>query len=190
MKRRFSLPVATPSCYTGSTEDVKHPRLTKRGNLYWFRAKLLADLLQHFRPKRERTYSLRTSDVRGALEKVRVASVRFDQEMLEVRRKLATAPLLTITDAEVERLAGIYLSNVLEEDEETRRDGLAGDHVFAAVKRQVVEAGGTTRFSDPQTRRDTGLTGGLGPKGFTRCRGTGAAGHWCFTRYRGTGAEG
>lgn len=105
-------------------EDVsKHPRLTVRGNRYWFRAKIPADLQGHFK-ERERTFSLGTSDYREAVEKVRVESVKFDQEMLEARRKAAAEPVNTISDTEIQRLAAIYLSEVLEEDEEVRREGL------------------------------------------------------------------
>jgi hypothetical protein len=71
-------------------DDVaKPPRLHRRGSVYYFRAKIPADLLLHFAPAKERTLSLRTSNRREAEERVRVESVKFDQEMAEAMEKLA-----------------------------------------------------------------------------------------------------
>jgi hypothetical protein len=39
----------------------KHPRLQRRGAVYWFRVKIPKDLIAHF-GRREIAYSLRTSD--------------------------------------------------------------------------------------------------------------------------------
>ena len=121
---------------------AKHPRLWLRGNRYWFRAKVPANLREHLRPTTEHTYSLRTSDPREALEKVRVESVKFDQEMAEARRRQKATPQTTLSDTEIDRLAAIHFSQVLEEDEEYRTEGLSErDYRKLSETLAIVEAG-------------------------------------------------
>lgn len=77
--------VERPTCWTGSKEDVKRPRLTQRGRMYWFRARVPADLRPHYAPKTEIIVSLKTSDPRDALGKMRVEPVKVDQEFKTAR---------------------------------------------------------------------------------------------------------
>jgi hypothetical protein len=66
--KAFGYRIVTPMCYTGSMEEVcKHPRLARRGRVYWFRAKVPVDLRAHYAPKKEITYSLRVTDPKEAL---------------------------------------------------------------------------------------------------------------------------
>ena len=123
----------------------KHPRLAKRGNRYSFRAKFPKDLQSYFHPSRERVLALGTSDPRDALAKVRVELVKFDQEMIEVRRRIAAAPVTTlnISATEIDRLAAIWTADVMAEDEEARSEGLT-DHDYDKLTEtlDIVDAGG------------------------------------------------
>ena len=119
------------------TELSKHPWLALRGRVFWFRAKVPTDLQEHYTPKREVTFSLRTSDRKEALELVRVEAVKLDQEFATARRLRDATPQTELSDVEIERLATLYLHQLLEEDEEIRRDGTDGEAVYAAVRAQL-----------------------------------------------------
>ncbi|MEM8590806.1 MAG: DUF6538 domain-containing protein [Pseudomonadota bacterium] len=97
-----------------------HPRLKKRGSVYYFRARVPVDLLEHYAPRKEITFSLRTSDPGKALEKVRVEAVKLDQEFAAARRCVHEQPIIEISDVEAERLGALVLHNLLKEDEESR----------------------------------------------------------------------
>jgi len=107
-------------------EMAKHPRLHIRKNSrnYYFRAKVPIDLQEHY-GKREIAYSLRTSDPKKALEKVRIESVKFDQECAEARRKLSATKVDKLSATEIERLAAIAYYDELKEDEEKRTTGMS-----------------------------------------------------------------
>jgi integrase len=140
-------PTVTPRCYTRDVDDVcKHTRLTRRGAVYWFRAKVPVDLRDHYAPKREITYSLRTKDPATALEKVRIESVKLDQEFKRLRRLKAAQPLDSLSEAEIERLAAIYLNRLLTEDDELRLEGAAA------------AGGAIVGFSANEARRSRGMS--------------------------------
>jgi hypothetical protein len=70
-------------------EDMpKHPRLMKRGNTYWHRAAIPADIKATY-PKTEQTFSLQTKDLREALIRVRKAAAEVDEHFAAHRRLLA-----------------------------------------------------------------------------------------------------
>lgn len=117
----------------------KHPRLAKRGNVFWFRAKVPVDLRATYAPKREITFSLKTSDPKLALEKVRIASVRVDQEFSERRRPKAAQH--TLSDVEIDRLAAIFTHHLLAEDEEVRIDGTGDTALYRDVKHTLEQSG-------------------------------------------------
>lgn len=150
---------------------AKHPRLMLRGTVYYFRAKVPVDLLEDYSPKREICFSLRTRDPREALEKVRIESVRLDQEFAAQRRKLAAQPLSTISDAEADRLGALHLHRLLYEDEELRFQGTGDAEVFAAVHTQVMDAGGTSNWEDGEAHARYGIS----PRGFDQLEETQ---HW------------
>lgn len=102
---------------------AKHPRLQRRGSVYYFRAKYPTDLLFFFQLAKERTVSLRTSEPREALERLRIESVKFDQEVAEARRKRDAAPKTSLNQFEIDRLCAIFRHRLLEEDEELRCHG-------------------------------------------------------------------
>lgn len=138
--------------------DVKHPRLTKRGRMFWIRAKVPADLKAHYAPKTEIIYSLKTSDPREALEKVRIESVKVDQEFATARRKLNADLRSSLSDNEIERLAAIHFHMIMEEDEELRMEGANEADLYASVAKQIEAAGGRVNFSTPETRAEFGLS--------------------------------
>lgn len=137
---------------------MKHPRLTKRGRMYWIRAKVPADLKAHYAPKTEIIYSLKTSDPREALEKVRIESVKVDQEFATARRKLSADLRTSLSDNEIERLAAIHFHMIMEEDEELRMEGANEADLYASVAKQVEAAGGRVNFSMPETLAEFGLS--------------------------------
>ncbi len=68
---------------------LKHPRLTRRGNLFWFRTTVPQNIVATW-GKREETFSLKTKGPREALRLVRMASVdAVDHRFEAQRRKLA-----------------------------------------------------------------------------------------------------
>lgn len=117
---------------------AKHPRLHRRPNSksYYFRAKIPTDLLDQYGGRKEVCFSLRTSDYREALKRVRVESVKLDQEFDEKRRSKAAegaqvAPPVadSISPLELARLIALFKHSVLQSDEEGRYAGL-GDWEF------------------------------------------------------------
>ena len=138
-------------------DDVaKHPRLHQRGSVYYFRAKIPADLLLHFAPAKERTFSLRASNRREAEERVRVESVKFDQEMAEARRLRDAQPKISLSQVEIERTCAIIRHQLLHEDDCLRSDGSDDEGLYLAIKQQVEAAGGEAMFTDDEARRING----------------------------------
>ena len=136
---------------------AKHPRLTRRGTVYWFRAKVPVDLQNHYAPKKEITFSLRTRDPREALEKVRLEGVRLDQEFAAARRKLKAKPSSVISEAEVQRLGALWLHRLLQEDEELRFHGFGDEELFAAAHDEVIKAGGQAAWTKDENTTRFGL---------------------------------
>jgi integrase len=121
--------------------------LQRRGSSgnYYFRVRIPSDLLEAYAPKKELAFSLKTKDPKEAKARCRVEAVRIDQEFGEHRRRLkheqelvacsATsrqkdpAPALPLTDLdsipdyELDRLAVLYLHEVLAHDEQERAAG-------------------------------------------------------------------
>lgn len=137
---------------------MKHPRLTTRGCMFWIRAKVPADLKAYYAPKTEIISSLKTSDPREALEKVRIASVQIDQEFNTARRKLNAELRVSLSDKEIERLAAIHLHTLMEEDEELRMEGANKADLYASVAKQVKAVGGVAALTDERTRAECGFT--------------------------------
>lgn len=140
-------------------DDVaKHSRLHKRGNVYYFRAKIPADLLMHLSPSKERIFSLRTSNPREAEEKVRIESVKFDQEMAQARRERDAHPKTTLSQVEIDRICAIFHHRLLQEDDSLRFDGSRDEELYFAVKQQLEAAGGVAFFADDGARRISGMS--------------------------------
>lgn len=103
-------------------KDQTH--LTLRGITYWFRCRIPADLVAEY-GKREISFSLQTKDKKNAVAKAKLESLKVTQEF-DHRRNLRDAdPILELPQVEVDRIAALYLSQLLEEDEEHRNEGLS-----------------------------------------------------------------
>lgn len=105
-------------------EMYRHPRLQKRGNFYYFRAKVPVDLLACYEGT-EIKFSLRTRDQQIAWQRVQLESLRLDREFDE-RRKSAvqdTAPLTVITSIDddfIAKLKASFLRDSLDCDTDLR----------------------------------------------------------------------
>ena len=105
-------------------EMYRHPRLHKRGDTYYFRAKVPVDLLP-FYPGAEIKFSLRTRDKQTAWQRVQLESLRLDREF-DARRKSAPeadAPLTVVTDIDDEfmtKLKASFLRDSLDSDTDLR----------------------------------------------------------------------
>lgn len=123
--------------------------LQRRGSSgnYYFRVRIPSDLLEVYAPKKEIVFSLKTKDPKEAKARCRVEAVRVDQEFEEHRRRLelerrqqeqlaqsqeagkASSPAASLTDLdsipdyELDRLAVLYLHEVLAHDEQERAAG-------------------------------------------------------------------
>ncbi|WP_216367939.1 DUF6538 domain-containing protein [Oceanidesulfovibrio marinus] len=104
-----------------------HPRLFRRGAVYYHRAAIPVDIKDNY-PKTEETFSLKTKDYQEAVRKVRVAAAIVDRKFEEHRRMLAQQakpPVKELSEAEIKRIGEVYYAYRLEEDDETRLQGFA-----------------------------------------------------------------
>jgi integrase len=135
-------------------EDMeKHPRLAKRNgsDKYYFRAKIPADLQDHF-GKKEVMYSLRTPDRQEALKRCRVESLKFDQECEEARRTMNAVELQELSQVEIERLAAIAYHDEMLEDATKRTQGMSdSDHADYSELLQTLDF----EFSERLAKGDT-----------------------------------
>lgn len=123
--------------------------LVRRGGVWWFRRRIPQDLLPHYAPKKEQIFSLRTSDKDAAQRLARLRAVELDQEYARVRAATEKANR-GLSAEDVQRLAALYVTWRLDEDERIRRSGL-DDEQFResaeqldadiAVVREVVARG-------------------------------------------------
>ncbi len=99
----------------------------RRGSVYYHRAAIPADIKTTY-PKREETFSLKTTDYHEALRRVRVAAVEVDQRFEAHRQFLKTEPLEVVwelTAEQIKQLGQVYYAYLLEEDEGTRLLGFS-----------------------------------------------------------------
>lgn len=123
-------------------EDMpKHPRLTRRGQVYWFRAAIPADIRGTY-PKAEETFSLKTTERREALVRVRRASVEVDARFEAHRRKLALTQepeVVELSKAQLARIEEAYFAHLLDEDEEVRLEGFHEDGDYRELPTRTFE---------------------------------------------------
>lgn len=101
-----------------------HPRLYRRGAVYYHRAAVPQDISATY-PKREETLSLHTKDRATALRLVREEAVRVDRLFAQhreeqVRLKAATPDL---TEQDFWSLGDRFYRALLQEDDDVREDG-------------------------------------------------------------------
>lgn len=105
-------------------EMYRHPRLHRRGDTYYFRAKVPVDLIACY-PGAEIKFSLRTRDRQVAWQRVQIESLRLDREF-DKRRKSAvqnTVPLAVVTsidDEFIAKLKASFLRDSLDCDTDLR----------------------------------------------------------------------
>lgn len=105
-------------------EMYRHPRLHRRGDTYYFRAKVPVDLLACYAGA-EIKFSLRTRDRQIAWQRVQLESLRLDREFDE-RRKTAVqeaTPLTVVTsidDEFIAKLKASFLRDSLDCDTDLR----------------------------------------------------------------------
>lgn len=110
-------------------KDVKsQTNLVRRGQVYYFRARIPEDLRESYGGRTEIIFSLRTKDKAEASAKARIERLRVDQEFAHKRALLGASPVSELGGTEIERLTLIYYAKQLEDDEFIRAQGrLAGD---------------------------------------------------------------
>lgn len=110
-------------------KEVKtQTNLVRRGQVYYFRARIPEDLRESYGSSAEKTFSLRTKDKAEAIAKARIERLKLDQEFDHKRALLGASPVADLPDTEIERLTLIYYAKQLEDDEFIRAQGrLAGD---------------------------------------------------------------
>jgi len=118
----------------------RHTRLHRRNGVYYLRVSVPEDLRKEI-GKTEIWQSLRTKDPKEAARLVKAESLKVDQQ-LDAARKRHQGTEDDISEAEATRLATLWLSSVMEEDEEIRREGL-DDKSYEEIAEtlSVVEAG-------------------------------------------------
>ena len=94
--------------------------LTSRNGTYYFRRRIPLELLPHYAPKLEITFSLKTKDRKEAERLSRVEAVRLDTEFERFKNNLTATPIDSISRETIKKLTDAWKAQVLEEDEEVR----------------------------------------------------------------------
>ena len=119
---------------------MKHPRLQRRGAVYWFRCKIPVALIPHYGGKREILKSLRTTDPQEAIKALRQLSAQQDQEFERLRMQRATADAEVVghevTAADVPVICDLMVSHILQADEELRVAGLMNEELAEETRRR------------------------------------------------------
>lgn len=120
-------------------------RLVRRKNgTYSFRAWVPPELREVVPGGRsgQKWIALGTADRAEAVRRARLKSVEFDRELEVIRRRL-DGRTDDLTPAEAERLAALWLSWALEEDEEERREGLSSRDLARKIEAaEIINEGG------------------------------------------------
>lgn len=126
--------------------------LYPRNGTYYFRRRIPTDLLQHYHPKAELNYSLKTKDRREAERLARLEAVKVDAEFQTVRRNLAATSIEVIPPEDVKKLSDAWIAHILEEDEEQRIEGLTDrDYRKLSETIEIVDIG--TRYKRSNIQR-------------------------------------
>lgn len=139
---------------------AKHPYVTRRGAVYYYRRKIPQDLTSHYAPKHEFVFSLKTKDRQEAVRKANVESVRIDREFAELRSDASPPLSVELSHGDIRQLVDEFRHRILREDEEVRFDGTGDADVYLAVTKQLDEAGveATTPWEEGQVKASYGLS--------------------------------
>jgi integrase len=137
----------------------RQTRLLRRNGRYYLKAWVPEDVRDLIKGGKsgQKWVALGTSDAKEAPRLLRIKSVEFDQEVAAARRKIHGSED-EITQAEADRLASIWLSQELEEDERVRRDGMGEADLYLSVKKQVEADGGVSLFNEQEVMTEFGLS--------------------------------
>ncbi len=107
-----------------------HPRLYRRGAVYYHRAAVPVDIKDTY-PRAEETFTLGTKDHAEALKLVRIAAVevdrRFDQHRRKIQQQISAPILDELTEFQIKHLGKLYQASLLAEDDEAREAGFEED---------------------------------------------------------------
>ena len=123
-----------------------HARLYRRGATFYHRASVPKDIRDTY-PKTEETFSLKTTDYREAVKRLRIEAARVDRLFEAHRREVARAAepaLAELTDAQIEKVGEVYYAHLLEEDEELRVEGFESKR-FEDYEQDVEDLGTINR---------------------------------------------
>lgn len=97
--------------------------LAKRGSTYYFRARIPADLREHY-GRAEVCKSLGTKDKSEAKQRGKLEALRWEQEFANARALLfRSGTPIELSPEELSRLSELYIAEMLGDDEFIRRDG-------------------------------------------------------------------
>nr|WP_321442944.1 site-specific integrase [uncultured Cohaesibacter sp.] len=102
-----------------------HPRLFRRKATYCHRAAVPVDIKDTY-PKTEETFSLRTTDHREAVKRIRVAAAEVDRRFDEHRAKLAletAPPTMELSDEQIKLVGELAYHQCLRYDDWMRSRG-------------------------------------------------------------------
>lgn len=107
---------------------------TREGSsYYYYRARVPSDLVSHY-GRQEIMFSLRTKNKQEANSRATIEQLKLDQEYANLRAMQSASPTQDISNDELERIALIWSTELLEEDETDRLEGLClDDEFFEAV---------------------------------------------------------
>lgn len=121
----------------------KQTNLISRNGTYYYRRRVPSDLLQHYSPKLEIIFSLKTKDLKLAERLSRSEGVRLHEHFERLRANLNVQPQESLSDEDITNLTEAWKAHLLEEDEEVRMMGLADrDYRKLSESIDVVEGGG------------------------------------------------
>jgi hypothetical protein len=133
-------------------QPFKHPK----SGVYYYR-RVVPQSLRAALGKTEFRISLGTKDLREAKRLYLDKAAHVEAEF--ARAVAGPSRVATLTDAEIGRLAAIYLHQRLEEDDEALVRGSAEeDALFRDLKQQIMEVGGYTNYSDEDATTPAGLS--------------------------------
>lgn len=109
-------------------EMAKHPWLMKRGDRYYLRARVPADLAERYEG-REIKRALRTSDRREADRLIRIESAKLEREFEEKRRHQAPTdqPIEDVPYFVLDEIAQTWFLSRLKKEEDLRRNDFVRD---------------------------------------------------------------
>jgi integrase len=119
----------------------RHPRLVKRGDVFYYRASIPADIRATY-PKREEVRSLRTRDPVEARRLARFEDARVEALFAAHRdeqSRLRAPEISSLTADQIRSLADTHYALCLEQDEANRMSGFDGEDSYDAFVNDLEE---------------------------------------------------